>query len=314
MTGKNKSFSSKDTEPADIPQQKLLGLLHLIRLLKEPGGRTMSQLQERTGKELRTLQRYLKLLGEVGYPVDKSHDKPARHFLFEPEGRGQRYEPLSQTETELLDRRLADLNTPEPALHSLRQKLRLPGLLLPQPHDLHGLRLARVLDTLALGISQRWQVRLLGYESGNSGTVSDRVVEPLALVNNYTQLACNDVAAGQYRTYNLSRMGGAELLDIPCTLPDLGTRPDAFGLADEANRQPVELILTTRAYQLLLRESAEAAADCEKTSHDQYHYRGWVNSFHGVGRFVLGLPLDVRIVAPETLRGFVRDKVARAIW
>jgi proteasome accessory factor C len=120
MTRKNKLSYSKDTDPADIPQQKLLGLLQLIRLLKEPGGRTMAQLQERTGKELRTLQRYLKLLGEVGYPVDKSHDKPARHFLFEPEGRGQRYEPLSQTETELLDRRLADLNTPEPALHSLR--------------------------------------------------------------------------------------------------------------------------------------------------------------------------------------------------
>ncbi|GAA4020394.1 hypothetical protein GCM10022408_38030 [Hymenobacter fastidiosus] len=323
MSHKNKKISQQEEdETVDIPQQKILGLLKLIRLLKEPGGHTMSQLMDRLDKKLRTMQRYLKLLEEVGYPVDKTSGPPVRYFLFEPapEGRGIRHEPLTTAESDLLALRLADLGPPTPVLTSLRQKLQLSTLLVPQPHELHGLRLSTILDTLALAISLRRRVRLLAYQSTNSGTVRDRDVEPLALANNYTQLATNDVESGQFRTYNLNRMGGAELLDAPCTLPDSGRRPDIFGMAATDEWQPVELLLTDRAYQLLLRESASAAADChqvpaaEGEAGQAYHYRGRVHGFDGVGRFVLGLPTEVKVVAPEELTNFVRNKVALARW
>lgn len=309
-------------DSAEIPQQKLLGLLKLIGLLKEPGGHTMPELLERSGKKLRTMQRYLTMLEDVGYPVDKTTTRPARYFLFEPapEGKGIRHEALNTQEAELLNLRLADLDTPNPVLTSLRQKLQLTMLLLPQPHELHSLRLARILETLALGIELGRRVRLLAYESGNTGTVRNRDVEPLALANNYTQLASNDVESGAFRTYNLSRMGGAELLNAPCTLPDSNRRPDVFGMAETDEWTSVELLLTPRSYQQLLRESAVAAAECrpataaEKAGGWAYHYRGRVHSFHGVGRFVLGLPLEVHIVGPEELRRLVLEKVAGARW
>jgi proteasome accessory factor C len=91
-------------------------------------------------------------------------------------------------------------------------------------------------------------------------------------------------------------------------------------MAADENWQAIELLLTPRAYQQLLRESAEAAAQCQLTTVAEqaenwaYRYRDRVHGFHGVGRFVLGLPLEVHIVAPETLREFVLDKVARAKW
>ena len=319
----NKQDLPNQTDTVDIPQQKLLGLLELVKALKEPGGHTMPELLTRLDKKKRTMQRYLQLLEEVGYPVDKTTTRPARYFLFEPdpEGKGIRHEPLNPRETELLNLRLADLGTPNPVLASLRQKLQLTTLLLPQPHELQSLRQARILETLALGIEQGCRVRLLGYASGNTGTVRDREVEPLALVNNYTQLASNDVESGQFRTYNLSRMGGAELLlDVACTLPDPGRRPDVFGMAETDEWTAVELLLTSRSYQQLLRESAAAAADCrpataaEKAAGWAYRYRGRVHGFHGVGRFVLGLPLEVRIVAPEELRRVVLEKVREAKW
>ncbi|NVO84490.1 helix-turn-helix transcriptional regulator [Hymenobacter terrestris] len=315
-------FPESTSDNNAIPQQKLLALLRLVRLLKEPGGRTMAQLLSELDKKQRTMQRYLRLLEEVGYPVDKTTTQPARYFLFEPapEGRGIRHEPLNDQETELLSLRLADLGTPNPVLAGLRQKLQLPALLLPQPHELRSLRQARILETLALGIELRRQVRLLAYESGNTGTVRDRDVEPLALANNHTQLASNDVATGQYRTYNLNRMGGAELLDATCTLPDSDRRPDVFGMAETDEWTTVELLLTSRSYQQLLRESATAAAECQPaTATEQaegwaHRYRDRVHGFHGVGRFVLGLPLEVRVAAPESLRQFVLDKVAGAKW
>ncbi|AIZ65367.1 hypothetical protein PK28_16975 (plasmid) [Hymenobacter sp. DG25B] len=324
MKHKNTRISQdhEDAGGAEIPQQKLLGLLKLIRLLKEPGGHTMPELLELLGKKLRTMQRYLSLLENVGYPVDKTAGTPTRYFLFEPapEGRGIRHEPLTTAEADLLALRLADLGTPTPVLTSLRQKLQLPTLLLPQPHELHSLRLSRILDTLTLAIALRRRVRLLAYESTNTGTVRNRDVEPLALANNYTQLATNDLESGEFRIYNLSRMGGAELLDAPCTMPDSSRRPDIFGMADTDEWKAVELLLTERAYKLLLRESAETAADCRPAppapgeAGRTYHYRGRVHGYDGVGRFVLGLPTEVQVLAPDELREFVRDKVARSIW
>lgn len=322
MNHKNKQTPSAEPETVEIPQQKLLGLLRLIRLLKEPGGLTMAELLTRLDKKKRTMQRYLQLLEEVGYPVDKTTTHPARYFLFEPdpEGRGIRHEPLNPKEAELLNLRLADLGTPNHVLTGLRQKLQLPTLLLPQPHELHSLRQARILETLTLAIELGRRVRLLAYESGNTGTVRDRVVEPLALVNNYTQLATNDVESEDFRTYNLSRMGGAELLEAASSLPDSGRRPDVFGMAETDNWTSVELLLTPRSYQQLLRESAAAVAECrpatdaEKADGWAYRYLGRVHGFHGVGRFVLGLPLEVRIVAPEELRRVVLEKVNGAKW
>ena len=69
------------------------------------------------------MQRCIKLLEEVGYPIDKSPDRPAHYFLFEQglEGLDIRHEPLTTNEANLLTPRLADLGAPTPILTSLRQ-------------------------------------------------------------------------------------------------------------------------------------------------------------------------------------------------
>ena len=91
-------------------------------------------------------------------------------------------------------------------------------------------------------------------------------------------------------------------------------------MAETDDWTAVELLLTPRGYQQLLREATAASAECrpataaEKADGWAYHYRGRVHGFHGVGRFVLGLPLEVRIVAPEGLRRVVLEKVAGARW
>jgi len=40
-------------------------------------------------------------------------------------------------------------------------------------------------------------------------------------------------------------------------------------------------------------------------------YEGRVRSFKGIGRFVLGLPGEVRVLAPEGLVGYVREKMEK---
>ena len=58
-------------------QQKLLRLFKLIRLLKQRPGKTIHQLAQSLGITVRTMYRYLVLLEEVGYEIDKKGE-PAR--------------------------------------------------------------------------------------------------------------------------------------------------------------------------------------------------------------------------------------------
>lgn len=65
MSNNNKQNLLTRADSAVIPQQKLLGLLQLIRL-PPPSGHTMPGLPTKLDNKLRTVQRYLKLLEEFG--------------------------------------------------------------------------------------------------------------------------------------------------------------------------------------------------------------------------------------------------------
>ena len=70
-------------ETAEIPQAKILRVFQLIGLLKT-GGRTVSQLADQLDTTTRTMYRYFKLLGELGFVIDQDfHNK---YFIHREEG------------------------------------------------------------------------------------------------------------------------------------------------------------------------------------------------------------------------------------
>lgn len=75
--------------------------------------------------------------------------------------------------------------------------------------------------------------------------------------------------------------------------------------------------MSARAYRLLLEEYPAArlfvlpGAVPDEMS---YQFRGEVRSYLGIGRFVLGLPSEVEVVAPAAFRVFLQEKAARAKW
>ena len=106
------------------------------------------------------------------------------------------------------------------------------------------------------------------------------------------------------------------VLAQPCTLTVAGEQLDLFGLAGPV-AQLVELRLTARAYHLLVEEFGSArpfARPVAGATDLRYVFRGEVRSFLGVGRFCLGLPMEVEVVAPAALREYLRERVAQARW
>ena len=295
-----------------IEQAKLLRVFTLIRLLKHRPGRTLAELAQHLDCSTRTVRRYLELLEEIGYLVDEGDQK--RRFIFEPTPDQRPY--FSPEETVLLQQSLVIIPDQSPLHQSLRRKLFLTSELVPLADELLEIHQARVVQELVEALRRGCRVRLLRYQSVHSNSIRDREVEPLSLTDNYAQLHAVDVASGQPRTYKVRRIESVELLATAVSNATVQEPLDVFGLAGPA-WQLVELRLSARAYRLLLEEYPAArsfvlpgAAPDEL----RYQFRGEVRSYLGIGRFVLGLPSEVEVVAPVAFRAFLQEKVARAKW
>ncbi len=71
---------------------------------------------------------------------------------------------------------------------------------------------------------------------------------------------------------------------------------------------PVRLELGMRAAMLLQEEYPLAGKDLTQIALDRWLFETMVCSFEGVGRFVMGLPADIRILGSPEFKKFIRSK------
>lgn len=295
-----------------IEAAKLLRVLSLIRLLNQPPGYTIPQLAQTLDCDRRTIYRYLKLLEEVGYLLDE--DGQGRKFIFE--ARPERGASFSIQEAALLRQALAATGLEEPLRQSLYRKLYLTSDLVPLADELLDVHQARVVERLAEALRIGHRVRLVRFQSTNSGTIRNRDVEPLGLSEDCATLNAVEVATGQTRTFKTRRMTDVQVLDEPCLLTNLDELLDAFGMSG-VEWLSVELRLTARAYRLVAEEYPNTRAFLfPETSQNAfaYRFRGLVRDYTGIGRFVLGLPTEIEVVSPDAFRKFLKEKAGRARW
>ena len=81
-------------------------------------------------------------------------------------------------------------------------------------------------------------------------------------------------------------------------------RPDVFRMTGHL-REDVVLQLNTRAKSLLLEEFPLSERDLRRED-GKWVLRTVVHSHEGVGRFVIGLAADVKILEGEGLKGYIK--------
>ena len=252
------------------------------------------------------MYRYLKLLEEVGYLFDI--DDHHRYYLFEDETAGR--PTFTEEESELMRQALAGLAPSHPLLGSIRQKLFLASSLMPLADGLVDVHQGRVVQRLATALRDGRQVRLIRYQSPNSNTIADRLVEPLSFSDDYATLNAYEPASGKVKTFKIRRIEDVAMLDTSCTYRAGEDLLDLFGWS---GLQPisVSLALTSRAYCLLIEDYPPTRAHTGKRNVTDmpYFFRGDVRDFRGIGRFILGLPGEVRVEEPEGLKVYLRERI-----
>jgi proteasome accessory factor C len=288
-----------------IPQAKLLRLFQIIAVLKS-GHWTIKQLAERFDTSERTIYRYIKLLEEVDFLIEKDFDN--RYFIITSEdepGQSQ----FSVEETKWIKKLIQSGTSDNPLKNILLKKLSLNSEIDTMPRLFVKARNAKFVDDLAEAIKNKKQVVLKNYHSANSNEIRDRLVEPIHFGDNYQSIISLDINDQVCKQFKLDRIG-----EITTTSKSFQfeskhekNQTDIFGFTGDANTW-VTLSLSLRA-NLLLREEFPLSVPYIKKEEKNYLFNGPVGNFEGVGRFVLGLMDEIKIISPENFKKFIREKV-----
>jgi proteasome accessory factor C len=301
-------MSPKNT--SEIPQQTVLRILQLVRHLATPPAKSIPQLATWLGVDKRSIYRYLKVLEELGYCIEKDFEN--RYFLFENKRIPAQF---TAEESQLVQRILSALPRNHPLTESIRRKVYLTSELIPIADELMDLHRARVVQQLAEAIADRRQVQLLKYQSTNSDQITDRTVEPLGFSENYAQVDAYELSSQKIKSFKIQRIQDVRLLEQVAThLPEETTTTDAFGFT--GNAFTVSLRLSTRAYRLLIEEYPTLRPFTSPLSdaHFPYRFVGEVRSEIGLGRFILGLPSEIEVESPQSLKDYLNGRIAGVKW
>ena len=291
---------------------KLERELGLLLLLTENRHYDVEAVCERLSISRRMFYYYLESFRDWGFIVEKS----GRCYSIDRESPYLKrlFETINFTEEEALT--LLSILNKVGEENALAQRIRYK---LNRFYDFHILdnpalreRVAHCVSVLYDAIKRKRVVKLVGYASPHSDTVSDRVVEPFLLLNDNNDVRCHELSSGQNKTFKLSRMRDVIMLDLSWSHEARHKQvfTDIFMFSGE-ERFPVAVRLDRLAYQVFVEEYPRAAHAVTQEDAAHYVLRTEVVSYRGIGRFVLGLYDHVEVLGDEGFQAYVRETLRR---
>ena len=153
------------------------------------------------------------------------------------------------------------------------------------------------------------QVLLHNYQSGHSGTIRDRLVEPFAFTSDYIDLWAFDTEDGRNKIFKISRVEEVSVLETQWVHKEEHHRQgqDVFYMSGTQGER-IRLQLSVRAKNLLFEEFPLARKDCRRDG-SSWILDTVVYGFQGACRFVVGLAEEVKILESEAFKAYVSEYV-----
>lgn len=289
---------------------KLQRELDLILLMTENKNYTAAQLCSRLGISLRNLYYYLDFLRYSGFKLIKTGNyyRIDRHSPFFR----KLHESIDFTEQEaVLLRRLVNGSGENNVLiESIRHKL-------DKFYDLQILtdisankRVSQNIDRLYEAIKFKQMVKICRYSSPHSQTVTDRIVEPFAFMNDNMDVRCYELSTRQNKTFKIARMDNVEIIDMLWNNEDQHRQlfTDDFMFSGE-EKYRVSMILGQLSANLIREEVPRAAANLKAYDERHFSLELDVCSYVGIGRFVLGLYNDIEVLGNDGFKEYLHQEI-----
>ena len=280
-------------------QNKILRVLQLITLLKKQPAKSIRFLAGILESTDRTVYRYLDLVKELGFELQKDHNNKFQII-------GEDDYPsisFSKEEVSLLRDLVLSTGKDNKLKDSLLQKIYLQSELAIQGNHVLKANLGRMIEKINYSISENKRILLKGYHSINTQVISDRIIEPISLTDNYNSVGGLEVETKLNKYYNLERINEVVILDESQEFNKLHQLDelDVFGFSERNGEKfIVELSLSLRAYILLKEQypKTEKYIIKDKKS-EKYYLKVEVNNPKPIKRFILGLKDEIDILGSK---------------
>ena len=292
-----------------LNQHKILRVLQLISLLKKEPSKSIKFLAGIVESTDRTVYRYLDLIKELGF--DLQRDSFNRYFIVSDSENLET--EFTSEEAHFLKELVLTAGKNNKLKDALLKKIYLKSEITIHGNHLLNAHLGKIVSDLSKAITEKKQVLLKKYQSANSNTITDRLVEPISFTDNYSSLCAYEVETGKNKYFNIERMALVEVLQKQYQHEDQHQldKPDAFGFTS-SNGLPfdIHIKLNLRAFVLLKQEYPLVVPFVKqeaKTSH--YSLKMNINNPKPVIRFVLGLLDEVEVIGSVAFKEYLKNFV-----
>lgn len=283
-----------------LNQHKILRVLRLIIALQTPPSKSRIHIANILEVQERTVFRYINILEEIGFRVLKDSSK--RYYIENADFSD--LVTFSIEEAAFLKSMLLTNKKNTPLVDSMLKKIYLTSEIQVSAKAMQNAKLSTIIEEIAHAISSEKQLCLKKYLSINSETISNRIVEPIVLTEDYKYLIAYEVQSKQNKTYSIERINGAETLPTKFKYKEAHEKLtlDAFGFAPKKNKETYyfEIELSLKAKTLLTEEYPKTTDHIEKINNKKYRLTIAVNNTLPLARFLVGLKNDIKITtAPK---------------
>ena len=284
-----------------MEQPKIERVLRLMKMMTGNNNYTVEDMAERLGISYRSVYRYIETFKDAGFVVQRKEGgiyklgKESRYFK-----EISQLIHFTDEEAHIVNQLIEGLDNTNMLKQNLRKKLtavyNCTSLADSVVEGKNAINVNRVIEA----INDQKQVILRSYASSHTGVVRDRLVEPFGFTTNYVQIWCYEPESGLNKLFNTARMESAEVLDTEWQHADKHHEGyiDIFRITGFEQKR-VQLELGVMAHNLLTEEYPLATRDIKQIDDSHWLLDTMVCDYAGIGRFVMGLSEDIKILTPE---------------
>ena len=295
-------------------QPKMERMLRLLLMLAQGIKYSFHELATKLNLSERTIRRYIETFENVGFAIEKEQgylyikklEKPFKDlsdllFFTEEEAFIIRKAIHSIEENNLLKQNLVK------KLYSLYDYGKVADTIVKKEHS-------EIIHNLSYAMKEKRQIILRSYRSAHSEIMRDRLVEAFSFTNNFVSVWAFDPESRTNKVFKTTRIESIEITKNNFQFEKEHEKNfiDVFRISTKEKIE-VKLRLNLRAYNLLIEEFPLSEEYIETQTDKNYIFNGWVCSFEGIGRFVLGLANEVKIISPPELQTYINEKAKKIL-
>lgn len=291
-------------------QAKFQKMLEVLLMLDCKYGRTIQEISERFDISQRTVYRYIDTFKQVGFVIENNNG----YFKINKE------ESTSQDISQLLHFTEEEAFILSKAIHTIEDGSEMKEKLVKKLYSLYDFdrviyAITKKEETeniynLIQAIKQQKQVVLKEYKSGHGKDIRDRIVEPIDFTINYLGVWCYDTEDQSNKIFKTARIKEVIILDDGWQF-----KPNHHkGITDIFRMQSfepiaIQLKLSMLACNLLMEEFPLSEKYIKQVDENTYLLTAEVGNFLGVGRFVLGLSDEIKVIYPQVFKDYLNSKL-----